>query len=206
VLTVGDVFPDYDLIGVVSTDPATAFVRETPARRTGRWRVVFFYPKDFTFVCPTEIAAFGRRNDAFADRGAQVLGVSVDSEYVHLAWKRDHPDLADLPYPLLSDVGRELTTAVGALGPDGVAQRATFVVDPDNVIQFSMVTADGVGRNPEEIIRVIDALHSGELCPANWRRGEATLGAAAPAVAPAALDVPDAPGVPTGEPVGASAS
>jgi peroxiredoxin (alkyl hydroperoxide reductase subunit C) len=186
VLTVGDVFPDYDLTGVVSTDPDTAFVRERPASRAGQWRVIFFWPKDFTFVCPTEIAAFGRLNDEFADRDAQVLGVSVDSEYVHLAWKQNHPDLTDLPFPMLSDITRELTGAVGALGEDGVARRATFVVDPDNVIQFSMVTAGSVGRNPEEVLRILDALQTDELCPCNWRRGEATLGTAAPAPAEAA--------------------
>jgi lipoyl-dependent peroxiredoxin subunit C len=193
VLTVGDAFPDYDLVGVVSADPDTAFVRETQASRPGQWRVIFAWPKDFTFVCPTEIAAFGRLNAEFADRDAQVLGISVDSEYVHLAWKQNHPDLTDLPFPMLSDVTRELTSALGALGADGVAQRATFVVDPDNIIQFSMVTAGSVGRNPEEVLRVLDALQTDELCPCNWRRGEATLGAGS------------APAPVSSEPVGAVA-
>jgi lipoyl-dependent peroxiredoxin subunit C len=179
VLTVGDVFPDYDLTGVVSNDPDVAFVQETATSREGKWRVVFFWPKDFTFVCPTEIAAFGRLNEEFADRDAQVLGVSTDSEYVHLAWRQNHPDLGDLPFPMLADIKRELTSAAGVLGADGVAQRATFVVDPDNVIQFVMVTAGSVGRNPNEVLRVLDALQTDELCPCNWQKGQATLNGAA---------------------------
>ncbi|KJE19550.1 peroxiredoxin [Frankia torreyi] len=182
-LTVGDAFPAYDLTGVVSNDPDTAFVRETATSRPGAWRVVFFWPKDFTFVCPTEIAAFGRLNGEFADRDAQVLGVSTDSEYVHLAWRQNHPDLTDLPFPMLADIRKDLTAAAGVLGDDGVAQRATFIVDPDNVIQFVMVTAGSVGRNPAEVLRVLDALQTDELCPCNWQKGQATLGAAAPAPA-----------------------
>jgi peroxiredoxin (alkyl hydroperoxide reductase subunit C) len=178
-LTVGDQFPSYDLTGVVSNDPDTAFVRETPTSHEATWRVVFFWPKDFTFVCPTEIAAFGRLNDEFADRDAQVLGVSVDSEYVHLAWRQSHPDLNDLPFPMLSDLKRELTAAVGALGEDGVAQRATFIIDPSGEIQFTMVTAGSVGRNPQEVLRILDALQTDELCPCNWQKGQATLGGSA---------------------------
>ncbi|WP_308222680.1 peroxiredoxin [Frankia sp. AgPm24] len=188
-LTVGDTFPAYDLTGVVTSDPDTAFVQESSTSRAGKWRVVFFWPKDFTFVCPTEIAAFGRINDEFADRDAQVLGVSTDSEYVHLAWKQNHPDLTDLPFPMLADLKKELTAGAGVLGDDGVAQRATFIVDPDNVIQFVMVTAGSVGRNPAEVLRVLDALQTDELCPCNWQKGEATLGSAAPAPAPQPVGV-----------------
>ncbi|ADP82348.1 peroxiredoxin [Pseudofrankia inefficax] len=174
-LTVGDTFPTYDLTAVVSTDPDTAFVQESSAGRPGQWRVVFFWPKDFTFVCPTEIAAFGRLNDEFADRDAQVLGVSTDSEFVHLAWRQNHADLRDLPFPMLADIKKELTTAAGVLGDDGVAQRATFIIDPAGEIQFVMVTAGSVGRNPNEVLRVLDALQTDELCPCNWQKGESTL-------------------------------
>ncbi|MBX6388265.1 MAG: peroxiredoxin [Frankia sp.] len=183
-LTVGDAFPEYDLTAVVSNDPDTAFVQETSASHPGKWRVVFFWPKDFTFVCPTEIAAFGRLNSEFADRDCQVLGVSTDSEYVHLAWRQNHPDLADLPFPMLSDIKKELTAACGVLGSDGVAQRATFIVDPDNVIQFTMVTAGSVGRNPNEVLRVLDALQTDELCPCNWQKGERTLSVGGKVVPP----------------------
>jgi peroxiredoxin (alkyl hydroperoxide reductase subunit C) len=175
VLTVGDAFPTYDLTAVVSNDADTAFIQETSASRPGQWRVVFFWPKDFTFVCPTEIAAFGRLNEEFADRDAQILGVSTDSEFVHLAWRQNHEDLRDLPFPMLADIKKELTAAAGVLGADGVAQRATFVIDPDGVIQFTMVTAGSVGRNPNEVLRVLDALQTDELCPCNWQKGQNTL-------------------------------
>jgi len=141
--------------------------------------VVFFWPKDFTFVCPTEIAEFGRRNGDFKDRDAQVLGVSIDTEYVHLAWRKDHPDLKNLPFPMLSDVKRELSTALGVLHrEEGVALRATFVVDPQNVIRYVDVTDLNVGRSVDEVVRVLDALQTDELCPCNWKKGEKTLEAA----------------------------
>jgi lipoyl-dependent peroxiredoxin subunit C len=174
-LTVGDQFPSYELTACVSRDPDHAFQTVHHKSYEGKWRVVFFWPKDFTFVCPTEIAAFGRLNGEFADRDTQVLGASVDSEYVHFAWRNDHEDLRELPFPMLSDLRRELSEACGVLGEDGVAQRATFIVDPNNEIQFAMVTAGSVGRNAEEVLRVLDALQTDELCPCNWRRGEATL-------------------------------
>lgn len=174
-LTVGDQFPAYELAACVSIDASTAFETISNTSHEGKWRVVFFWPKDFTFICPTEIAEFGRLNGEFADRDAQVLGVSVDSEFVHLAWRRDHADLRDLPFPMLSDIKRELSTALGVLGADGVAQRATFIVDPNNEIQFAMVTAGSVGRNVSEVLRVLDALQTDELCPCNWKAGEETL-------------------------------
>jgi peroxiredoxin (alkyl hydroperoxide reductase subunit C) len=101
----------------------------------------------------------------------------VDSEFVHHAWRKNHPDLRDLPFPMLSDIKRELSAACGVLGGDGVAQRATFIVDPDNEIQFVMVTAGSVGRNVEEVLRVLDALQTDELCPCNWNKGQDTLDA-----------------------------
>jgi alkyl hydroperoxide reductase subunit AhpC len=179
VLTVGDRFPEYELTACVSLDADNAFETITHKSYEGRWRVLFFWPKDFTFVCPTEIAEFGRLNDEFADRDAQVLGASVDNEFVHHAWRKDHPDLRDLPFPMLSDLNRELSSALGILTEDGVAKRATFLVDPDNEIQFAMVTAGSVGRNVKEVLRVLDALQSDELCPCNWNKGDATLDARA---------------------------
>jgi lipoyl-dependent peroxiredoxin subunit C len=178
-LSVGDQFPRYDLTACVSTDPQAAFRTVDQDTYEGKWRVVFFWPKDFTFICPTEIAEFGRLNEEFADRDAQVLGVSVDSEFVHFAWRKDHADLRDLPFPMVSDIRRELTQACGILGDDGVAQRATFVVDPNNEVQFAMTTAGSVGRNVAEVLRVLDALQTDELCPCNWQRGESTLDAGA---------------------------
>ena len=176
---IGRHFPEFSLTGVVSNDANSAFQTFTHDSFPGKWKVVFFWPKDFTFVCPTEIAAFGKLDKEFRARDAQLLGVSTDSEYVHLAWRREKEELRALPFPMLSDIKRELTGALGVLDPDaGVAQRATFIVDPQGVIRFVYVTDLNVGRSPEEVLRVLDALQTDELCPCNWQKGEETLKAA----------------------------
>ncbi|CAM5772084.1 peroxiredoxin [Bosea minatitlanensis] len=178
-LTIGCKIPAFDLPAVVSTDPATAFTRITRESAPGQWKVIFFWPKDFTFVCPTEIAAFGELAGAFAERDAVIYGVSTDSEYVHLAWRRSHPDLETLPFPMLADIKRELSAALGVLHPDeGVALRATFIVDPAGFIRFVSVNDLSVGRNPQEVLRVLDALRTEALCPCNWQKGEDVLQAA----------------------------
>ena len=175
-LGIGQKFPEFSLTGVVSSELDTAFKAFDQRSFAGKWRVVFFWPKDFTFVCPTEIAAFGKLNREFADRDAQVLGVSTDSEFVHLAWRRDKDELRSLPFPMLSDIKRELATSLGILDPEaGVAQRATYIVDPEGVIRFVYVTDLNVGRSPEEVLRVLDGLQTDELCPCNWKKGEPTL-------------------------------
>jgi lipoyl-dependent peroxiredoxin subunit C len=176
---VGQRFPQFSLTGVVSNDAQHAFQPFTQDSFPGKWRVVFFWPKDFTFVCPTEIAAFGKLEKEFRARDAQLLGASIDSEYVHLAWRRQKEELRNLPFPMLADVKRELAGALGILDPEaGVAQRATFIVDPHGVIRFVYVTDLNVGRSPEEVLRVLDALQTDELCPCNWQQGEDTLKAA----------------------------
>lgn len=178
-LTIGDKFPTFDLKAVVSTDPKKAFIEINDRSDEGKWKIVFFWPKDFTFVCPTEIAAFGKLEKEFRARDAQLLGVSVDSEFVHHAWRRSKEELRDLPFPMVSDIKRELTNALGILDKEaGVAQRATFIVDPQGVIRFVYVTDLNVGRSPDEVLRVLDALQTDELCPCNWRKGEDTLKAA----------------------------
>ena len=178
-LTVGDRIPNFDVQAVVSTDMEKAFQRITGESDAGKWKIVFFWPKDFTFVCPTEIAAFGKLNGDFQDRDAVVYGVSTDSEFVHLAWRRSHEDLQDLPFPMLADVKRELSSAFGILDrQEGVALRATFIVDPEGVIRFASVNDLNVGRNPQEVLRVLDALQTDELCPCNWKQGDKTLEAA----------------------------
>ena len=178
-LTIGDKFPDFSVQGVVSTNPATAFQDFTQASDKGKWKLVFFWPKDFTFVCPTEIAGFGKLNGDFADRDTVVYGVSTDSEFVHLAWRNNHADLKDLPFPMLADTNRRLSTALGILDVDaGVAKRATYLVDPEGVIRFVYVTDMSVGRNPAEVLRVLDALQTDELCPCNWNKGEDVIKAA----------------------------
>ncbi len=178
-LSVGQKFPEFALTGVVSSDLQSAFQSFSDESFPGRWRIVFFWPKDFTFVCPTEIAGFGRLDPEFRARDAQLLGVSIDSEFVHLAWRREKAELRSLPFPMLADVKRELAGALGILDPQaGVAQRATFIVDPQGIIRFVYVTDLNVGRSPEEVLRVLDALQTDELCPCNWQKGEDTLKAA----------------------------
>jgi len=175
-LGVGEQFPAFSLSATVSIDKGKAFQPITGKDYPGKWKVYFFWPKDFTFVCPTEIAAFGKLNHEFQDRDAQVLGGSTDSEFVHLAWRQHHADLKDLPFPMLADIKRELCAALGILDPkEGVAQRATFVVDPENIIRFVSVNDLSVGRNPQEVLRVLDALQTDELCPCNWQKGDAVL-------------------------------
>lgn len=173
---VGEQFPQFNLTSVVSNDVNTAFTDVNNQTYKDKWLVVFFWPKDFTFVCPTEIAAFGRLNGEFADRDAQILGASTDSEFVHLAWRKEKQELNDLPFPMLSDIKRELTTELGILdSAEGVAQRATYIIDPDGIIRFAMVNDLNVGRNPQEVLRVLDALQTDELCPCNWQPGQDTI-------------------------------
>ncbi|MEU6828125.1 peroxiredoxin [Nocardia beijingensis] len=184
-LTIGDQFPAYNLTAVIGGDlskvdaqqPDDYFTRITSDDHAGKWRIVFFWPKDFTFVCPTEIAAFGKLNDEFEDRDAVVLGASVDNEFVHFQWRAQHEDLKTLPFPILSDLKRELAAATGVLNADGVADRATFIIDPNNEVQFVSVTAGSVGRNVDEVLRVLDALQSDELCACNWKKGDPTINA-----------------------------
>lgn len=177
-LTIGQKFPEFKLTAVVSTEADKAFKEVTNASYKGKWLVVFAWPKDFTFVCPTEIAAFGKMNKDFQDRDAQVLGMSTDSDYVHLAWRQNHKDLKDLPFPMLSDIKHELSTALGILHDAGVCNRATFIVDPHGVIRHVSVNDLKVGRNVDEVLRILDALQTDELCQCNWNKGDAPLKAA----------------------------
>ena len=179
-IKIGEKFPNFDLEGTVSNNIDSAF---KPFQNYGdnnnfqnKWIVAFFWPKDFTFVCPTEIAAFGELNDEFEDRDASIVGVSIDTSFVHLAWRQHNELLNTLPFPMLSDVKRELSNELGILDEEeGVAQRATFIIDPDGIVRFIMVTDLNVGRNPKEVLRVLDALQTDELCPCNWEKGEKTL-------------------------------
>ena len=178
-LSVGQKLPAFNLKATVSNEIADAFTDVTHESYKGKWLVLFFWPKDFTFVCPTEIAEFGKLNKEFKDRDAQVLGASTDSEFVHLAWRQHKEELNALPFPMLADIKRELSQALGILDPaEGVAQRATFIIDPEGIIRFTMVTDLSVGRNVKEVLRVLDALQTDELCPCNWQKGQETLKAA----------------------------
>jgi peroxiredoxin (alkyl hydroperoxide reductase subunit C) len=180
-LGVGDKIPDFSVTGVKpgfnkhEEGGKSAFEPITQDSFPGKWKVIYFYPKDFTFVCPTEIAEFGRLAKEFEERDAIVLGGSSDNEFVKLAWRREHPDLKNHPAWQFADTNGSLIDGLGVRAPQGVAFRATFVVDPHNVIQHVSVNSLSVGRNPQETLRIIDALQTDELCPCNRPVGGDTL-------------------------------
>ncbi|MFD1427883.1 alkyl hydroperoxide reductase subunit AhpC [Kroppenstedtia sanguinis] len=145
----------------------------------GEWLVLFFYPKDFTFVCPTEITALSDRYEEFRDEGCEIVGVSTDTEFVHRAWintSRDDNGLGEVKYPLGADPTHRVSRAYGVLNEEeGVAQRGLFIIDPDGIVRYQVVTDDNVGRSVDETLRVLKALQSGGLCPSDWKPGEKTL-------------------------------
>lgn len=137
---------------------------------------MFWWPKDFTFVCPTEIAAFNAKNEDFLDRDTVLIGASTDSEFVHLAWRKDHDDLRGLQFPMLADTSKSLAEELGILEEnEKIAYRVTYIVDPQGIIRWVCANDLSVGRNVDEVLRVLDALQTDELCPCNWKAGEATL-------------------------------
>ncbi len=177
-VTVGDKFPDFDLEACVSRDHGKEFrnISLSSIQQKRKWMVFFFWPKDFTFVCPTEIREFDNRFEDFNALDAVLLGASTDTAFVHLAWRNNHPDLKDLRFPMISDHAKKLTSALGILtGADQVALRATFIVDPDGIIRWINVNDLNVGRSTDETLRVLQALQTGELVPCNWHKGDAVL-------------------------------
>ena len=180
---IGETVPAFSVTGVKpgfmshEENGQSAFETLTEASFPGMWKVIYFYPKDFTFVCPTEIAEFARLNKEFADRDCVVLGGSTDNEFVKLAWRRDHKDLAKLPQWQFADTTGSLVDGLGVRSPEGVAYRATFLIDPNNTIQHVYVTNLNVGRAPQDTLRVLDALQTDELCPCNRPVGGETLAA-----------------------------
>jgi peroxiredoxin (alkyl hydroperoxide reductase subunit C) len=184
-LGVGEQLPSFKVQGVKpkfmrhEEGGESAFETITETSFPGKWKVIFFYPKDFTFVCPTEIVEFAKLNAQFEERDTVVLGGSTDNEHSKLAWRREHPDLAQLPIWQFGDSGGKFARALGVLDEnEGVALRATFVVDPHNTIQHVYVTNLNVGRAPQDTLRVVDALQTDELCPCNRAVGGETLKAA----------------------------
>lgn len=172
-LTVGDSFPSFDLPAVVGwEEPVFGRVRSSDLQ--GRWALVFFWPMDFTTVCPTEISAFSRLAPEFEALDTVVVGVSIDSEHAHRAWRLQHPHLRHLAVPMASDLRRELVTATGVLDRDrGVALRATFVVDPEGVIRHVSVHDLATGRSVDEVLRTLAALQTRTATPCGWRPGDA---------------------------------
>jgi len=142
----------------------------------GKWKVIYFYPKDFTFVCPTEIVGFAKLAKDFNDRDAILLSGSTDNEFSKLGWRREHPDLKGLSHYQFADTTGSLIDQLGVREKSaGVALRATFIVDPDNTIQHVSVNNLNVGRSPEEVLRILDGLQTDELCPCNRGVGGSTL-------------------------------
>lgn len=174
-LTVGDQFPIFKAKACVGGSKES-LTEVNSDQFQGKWAVFFFYPKDFTFVCPTELVAFNSKLRDFKDRDCEVVGGSTDNEFSHLAWCQSREDLGALKYPLIA--AQKLAAALGILDPEeGVCTRATFLVDPDGVIQWASVYNLNVGRSVDEVLRVLDAVQSDELCPCNWQKGEATINA-----------------------------
>jgi peroxiredoxin (alkyl hydroperoxide reductase subunit C) len=162
--------------------PTEAYVRGEHDPRTitlseyrGRWLVLFFYPRDFTFVCPTEIQAFAELEPQFEDLHAEVIAASTDSYFSHKAWFERDSRLAGVCFPVLADTSHQLADAFGVLLEDGTALRGTFIFDPDGMLRSMQINDLDVGRNVEETVRTIAALRTGQLCPADWRPGELTL-------------------------------
>ena len=143
----------------------------------GKWGVLFFYPLDFTFVCPTELQAFGEAQEAFKKAGAELAACSIDSAFSHKAWCSTDSKLKDVKYPVLADIKKTISRDFGVLIEDkGFALRGTFIVDPKGIIQYEVIAAPSLGRSTEETLRSLEALQTGEKCPANWKKGEKTLG------------------------------
>ena len=176
---VGEAAPDFAMKVVV--DGQIAAEKVSLADYAGKWLVLFFYPLDFTFVCPTEILALSDRIDEFKELNAEVLGVSIDSVYSHKAWvstPRDQNGIAGLQYPLAADLTKQAAADYGVLiEEEGIALRGLFIIDPEGTLQYSVIHGLNVGRSVDETLRVLEAIQSGGLCPANWKPGQAHLGA-----------------------------
>lgn len=173
---VGDPAPGFKLDAWVSTTQGKEFRQVSLDEFRGKWVVLFFYPMDFTFVCPTEIKGFNDALASFEQLNTVVLGASTDSKYAHLAWVQ-RGDLGNLRYPLLSDIKKEVAAKYGCLDEkEGVALRALYIIDPEGVLQYQVVHNLDVGRSVEETMRVLEALQTGSLCPLGWKPGQKTLG------------------------------
>src|SRR5581483_3161197 len=177
---VGEAAPDFTMaIARPGDTPKTTGTKISLSDYKGRWLVFFFYPLDFTFVCPTEITALSDRYEEFKAAGCEIVGASTDSVFSHWAWintPREKNGIAGLKYPLVADFTKETARAYGVLNEaSGAAQRGLFIIDPEGVLKYAVVTDDNVGRSVDETIRVLQALQTGGLCPAEWKPGKALL-------------------------------
>jgi peroxiredoxin (alkyl hydroperoxide reductase subunit C) len=179
--------PDFTAQAVM---PDNSFAELTLSSYRGKYVVLFFYPLDFTFVCPSEIIAFDKAVEKFEAKNTQVIGVSVDSHFTHLAWKNTAPDqggIGQVKYPLVADLSKQISKEYGVLFGDEVALRGLFLIDKEGVIRHGLVNDLPLGRNVDEALRLVDALQfteeHGEVCPANWREGEDAMKPTAEGVA-----------------------
>lgn len=177
-LSIGDKLPEFSKKAVITTDNGIEItnINHKYASQEEKWTVLFWYPKDFTFVCPTEIIDFDNNHNAFKQRNSLVIAASTDTEFVHMGWRQNHPGLANLTIPMLADTSKSLAEEMGVLDHDEkVAYRATFIIDPKGIIQWVSVYPMNVGRNVKEVLRVLDALQTEELTGCGWTTGEQTL-------------------------------
>ena len=188
-LGIGEQIPDFKIVAAKpgfnthEENGQSAFETITEKSFDGQWKILYFYPKDFTFVCPTEIVEFAKLNGEFADRDAVVLGGSTDNEFSKLAWRREHADLNALDQYSFADPAGKLANALGIMDKEeGVALRATYIIDPHGVIQYVSVNPLSVGRNPKEVLRILDAIQSDELCACNRPLGGDTIDVSSKAV------------------------
>jgi alkyl hydroperoxide reductase subunit AhpC len=172
--SVGDKFPKFKKTAILA-DKSFGEVSSSDHKEAGKWAVVFFYPKDFTFICPTEIIEFNNNHDKFTALNAELYGASTDTAEVHLAWRENDPKLGNLTFPLIEDTSKSLSKKLGILQPGAVAYRATFIVDPEGVIQWVNCNNDGTGRNVAEILRALEATQNPGLTGCDWTPGDATL-------------------------------
>jgi len=175
-LGLGARFPEFSLQACVSAEPGKEFRVVEAGELDATWTAIFFWPQDFTFVCPTELVEFNRALREFRALATKVLGVSVDSHHAHLAWRKENPALRNLDFPMLADEGKAVAEELGILDPvEGVPLRATYLVDRERKIRWLCVNDLSVGRSTGEVLRVLAALQCGQLCPANWSQGQPTL-------------------------------
>jgi alkyl hydroperoxide reductase subunit AhpC len=178
-LSVGSTFPEFKKKACVSLEPGSEFrmLSSDEHTKSGKWMVMFWWPKDFTFVCPTEIAAFNDKFGDFQSKNTELIGASTDSEYVHLAWRLQDPNLRNLQFAMVADTSKSLAEELGILSQEEkIAYRATYIVDPEGIIRWVNINDLNVGRNVDEVLRVLDGLQTGERVPCNWVPGQATLG------------------------------
>jgi peroxiredoxin (alkyl hydroperoxide reductase subunit C) len=172
--SVGEKFPKFKKQAVLA-DNQFGVITSEDHKKEGKWAVYFFYPKDFTFVCPTELVEFNNNHAKFQELNAELYGLSTDTQEVHLAWKANDPRLSNLAYPMIEDTSKSLSKKLGILQPSTVAYRATFIVDPEGVIQWVNCNNDATGRNVAEVLRALEATQNPGLTGCDWKPGDATL-------------------------------